>query len=195
MRWTSINESGEWWEDNFCTEKIHTLICSVSSATVVPVALKPSMFVLVAFTLVMFDIILARAANFKVDIVSSKLSSWGEQATSSIVFVFPPSEFCNILVSLLSLYGIWAGLSSCTWGQPSHQVDSNMSGRRGCAVNLFECGQRGSSFSSFVGLGTSDVAARTEGQKGLHRWGGWSKINFGYTIIFHFLRQTEQGFI
>ena len=113
MRWTSINESGEWWEDNFCTEKIHTLICSVSSATVVPVALKPSMFVLVAFTLVMFDIILARAANFKVDIVSSKLSSWGEQATSSIVFVFPPSEFCNILVSLLSLYGIWAGLSSC----------------------------------------------------------------------------------
>ena len=71
-----------------------------------PVALKPSKLVLVAFTLVIFDIIRARDAKRRVDKVSSKLSSCGEHATSNIVFVFPPKLCCSNRVNLLSRYGI-----------------------------------------------------------------------------------------
>lgn len=49
----------------------------------------------------------ALSANLSVEIDSSLFSAIGETVAMRHVFVFPPSESCNNLVSLESLYGTW----------------------------------------------------------------------------------------
>ena len=43
---------------------------------------------------------------------TSKLQAAGEMVAMMDVFVLPPRESCNSLVSLLSLYGTWGALST-----------------------------------------------------------------------------------
>ena len=40
------------------------------------------------------------------------LFGWGEQVTINDVLELPPNDYCNTLVNLLYLYGIWVDLPS-----------------------------------------------------------------------------------